>query len=176
MLRRLSLLVVLVLLAAVAGACGGDDDAGPASTTQSRSVTAVTEETQDQLRRSAAREFGQWASRANPRIARLRTEIDRAERAGDRPALAEALTAYAAECRRARSVLVRIRMPIAAWDPAAALAVALARTSTSADAAAIALRAGRIPDAAVRAELREALAAQREASTRLRAQLGLAAA
>lgn len=157
---------------AVSAGCGGDDGPSTAASTAVPTAPATVAD-QDAVRRDAAAAYRALQTRLNPRILQARTRIEAAERTGGLPALADALAGYAALCREARSALVGIRMPVAAYDPAAAVANALSDTAVASEDAVLALRAGRLPTAAQRAALERAVAAQGTSTARLRAALGI---
>jgi|GEM_PF-3890367 len=175
MASRPRLAATACALAALAAGCGGggDDTGGTTPSVLPAPATTGPVTDQETLRRTAARTFTAWAARTDARILPLRRRIARAQRSGDTAGLADALAAYAAECRAAREALVRIPMPIDAYDPAAEVANALARSATAGDDVALALRAGRRPPPAAARALRAAVAAERAGGVRLRQRLRL---
>lgn len=166
--RAAALLAAASLL--VAG-CGDEET----SSVSHRPDPAGTERTpprsEEALRRTAAPAYRDWSAATRPRLRRLAAGVARARESGDTAALVDALTGYARAGREARARLVRIEMPLTAWDPAAFLANAIGAAVTAADREAAARRAGR--PATTRHELARAIADQAVGDRRVRARLGL---
>lgn len=169
--RRAPLAVALALLVVPAwSGCGADDGAAPTPTAPPATTAPADEDT---LRRAAAVRYDALRDVTDRTLAAMVARIARARAAQDLPVLAEATAAYARRCRTVRGRLVRIRMPITALDPAAAVANGLAATSNLADDLSLAARAGRAPTARQAARLAALVERQARTDRRLRRALGL---
>lgn len=165
----LALALALALPAIAGTGCGDDTPAPPPAA--GTAVTAPAPPGQRALRRTASARYGALRVEADRLLSRSRARVDGALAAGDAAALADALAAYGRACGRVRTQLVRIRMPIAAMDPAAAVANALAAGAHLADDLALAARAGRRPGRDRVARLDAIRRRQGVADRRLRAAL-----
>jgi len=163
----------VLLLAALAAGCGGGGDGGGDRTAVVPPAATTPFTDQETLRRTAARSFAAWERVAEARLVPARRRLVAARGRGDDAARVAALAGYAEAARRAREDLVRIPMPIDAYDPAAQVANALEDGAGAADDIALALRAGRRPPAAAERALAGAPAAQRAGEARVRRRLGL---
>ena len=163
------------LALAVAAGCGdAEGDRGGALTVPPPASVPVGADGPED-RAAAARAVARWNSRSAARLDPAVARLERASRGGDRAALADALRGYAREARRSREELVRLRLPLQAWDPAAEAANALADGARLADDLLLGLERGATAPPGRLAHLRRAAASHRAAAARLEARTRAAA-